>query len=280
VLWALTLPVLAVAAVSMIGPRASQIVYGRYWDALLGPVAALGLLLLAQGTRSLVGRAALVVVPSMMATGVLVAVLRQDDIDAAILEYGDVSGGGNRILGLMIFLPSEQQLPVLRITVIAALLAAVPIGLTMAGPRSARLLRGSALGLLASLSLFAIDRGSMRIGRSDDGAMTAAEVTEIVDEGLVPAGAPLRFQLSGVIDESPTFLDAPGRREHFLHQRWMLYQFFLPDWEIRPYDPDAPVTAEPYVFALRDDPQFADGSRRIVWEDPRTPHVLWSPPGR
>jgi hypothetical protein len=167
-------------------------------------------------------------------------------------------------MGLLVFLRSRDGIPILRITAIAVvltLLIAAVTYLRLARPDPARV---AVVVVLASLAVVSIYVSRDHLIADSELNETASAVRAVVDDESVPSDATLEVDLRG-----PTILE-----------RWEAYQFYLPEFEIRPYDPSSQVgTPHRYVFSRSNNGRFLALGARRLWTDPQYPLALWELPG-
>jgi hypothetical protein len=256
-------PLAGIAAVFMSDKRLpAQQVYGRYWDALAPALVLYGVGVLGHGTRTAVRRAFATTFVALIVSGVVLWLARQDDIDAAVRQDGLQLG--RRVMGLLVFIRSRDGIPILRITAIAVVLTLLVAAITylrLARPDPARVAVVLVLGSLAVVSIY-VSRDHL-IAESELNE-TASAVRAVVDDESVPSDATLEVDIRG-----PTILE-----------RWEAYQFYLPEFEIRPYDPSSHVgTPHRYVFSRSNNRRFPALGARRLWTDPQYPLALWELPG-
>lgn len=264
-----TVPLLVLSAVFMADRgRPDQFIYGRYNDAVMWPVIALGAAWWVQRMRNGFTRSDRVLVTATIAgiisTGLAVDVLHGDEIRE---RYG-VRG---MIAGVLSFVDGNDSLHVWRTSLIAAGLSAliaafVAVGrlrpLTSVGRRSVFAI-GSALGL--GIMGVAVVRTERVADLKLNGWTPAAEV-RAVDE-IVPPGMPLAVRPVPSAHD-PVVSWVPQR------QRYQLYQLYLPE---RTFLRDRGVDDDigPYVFAPLRDPDLIDAGARLIWKDPAIQIGLW-----
>jgi hypothetical protein len=258
-------PAMAISAVWMTGGQApGHLVYGRYWDALLGPIVALGVLVLARAPRRALRQSALVVSLSLVIGGVAFAYVRQDAIDAAIEQAGGL-GSRRRMLSLLAFTGGQADIDIVRTTLIALAISTVLLALS-----ALRLHRSWGAVLLASALVLLIgvaNNQAMLSVNSDqlNGFAASAVVADVVEDGPAPG------ETIGIRWDTPDVTWMATMR------RWMVYQFYLPDNPIVGLGDDRlPEVAEPaFVFASPDDPRLIAAGADVVWSHPDEPFALW-----
>lgn len=253
--------------------RADQLVYGRYVDAVVWPLAALGLALVVRlirdrsafrdGERRQVPGARLVVGVAVTCalSGLIVAWRHGDQL------AGDV-GLRMMVPGLLPYIGTEDGVPVLAITLVAtaavvAVVAAIRTGLP-SGRRSGGALVVAFAVLLAWASVRVHDAQAVSLNTWAIGEDVAAM------DALVPDG-----QAIGVVivrdSEQPR---VPWSQQR---QRYQIYQLYLPDrdfvWERTP----SRLTQE-FVVAPAGYAPLTEAGARIRWVDPAVRVALWEVP--
>lgn len=256
-----TAPLFLLSAVFMADrPRADQNIYGRYNDAIVWPIIAIGVVWL--GRRAIVGferrdRVAVGVVAAVtLATGVVVEVLHGDTIRE---DYG-VRG---MIAGILPYVDAADQLDVRRVTAgaLIGLFALVGIARLATVERFSDTGRAAVLliGAVAFVGVAAI--GVTRLERTADlrlnGWARSAPVAEVDD--LLPPGVTVGVKTVPT-SQDPALDWVPQR------QRYQVYQLYLPG---RTFVRDRGIDDEhgPYVFAPLRDPELTDAGAEIVWRD-------------
>jgi hypothetical protein len=267
VLLALTAPLVLTSVTFMADrDRADQLVYGRYVDAVVWPLAAIGLVTVlrlvtnrAPATDRVPGRRLVLVVAATCALFGLVVAWRHGDQLA-----GDV-GLRMMVPGLLPYIGSEDGVPVLSITLVATAAAAAIAAIA----RSARPVgRSGAIAAVVTLGLLFAWAGV----RVHDAQAVALNTWAIGDDvarmdDLVPEGETI-----GVVivpdSEQPRVPYAQQR------QRYQIYQLYLPDrelvWERTPRRPGTR-----YVLAPAGYPPFVDAGATVRWGDPAVRVALW-----
>lgn len=266
-----TVPLLLLSAIFMSDrPRADQFIYGRYNDAIMWPIIAVG-------TAWLVNRFRLGFARNdrWLAGGTIVALLvggwGVDRLHGDVIE--ESYGVRGMIAGILAYVDGADTLNVVQVTLISAGLALT--GLVLAafaawsGPGRA--------GVSAVAAVLAIVLGVVGVQRTKDvadlrlnGWEASASVTD-VDE-LVPPGVPLAVR---TIPSS----DDPVVGWTTQRQRYQVYQFFLSDRIVlrdRGLDDDV----GPYVFAPTDTDDLIDAGAELLWTDPSVRIGLWREPDR
>ena len=284
VLLALTAPLVATSVTFMADrTRPDQLVYGRYVDAVVWPLTALGLAWtlgrLRPDRADVVdgvdvdvdggpGRArtprrpwlAVAVTPCILMCGVIVAFRHGDQL------AGDV-GLRMMVPGLLPYIGNGDGVPVLTITIIATMiLGAVAIAATAVGHR--RVPRS----VLAAGAVVVICWAGVRVHDAQSEYLNAWAIGDDVAEldGLVPDGSDI-----GVVMQR----DARFPTYVVQRQRFQVYQLFLPDrefvWERTPGR-----YATTYVVAPTRVAALTDAGGEIIWYDPVKPMALWQLPDR
>jgi hypothetical protein len=249
--------------------RADQLVYGRYVDAVVWPLAAIGLATVVRlltdrspvGNRAPGHRLVLVVAATCAVSGLVVAWRHGDQL------AGDV-GLRMMVPGLLPYIGSEDGVPVLTITVVASA-AVAAIAATVRTGRS--LGRGGVAVATVALGLLLAWAG-VRVHDAQAVALNTWAIGDDVariDE-LVPDGEPI-----GVVivpdSERPRVPYAQQR------QRYQIYQLYLPDrelvWERTPHRPGTT-----YLLAPAGYPPLVDAGATIRWGDPAVRVALWELP--
>ena len=244
--------------------RGDQYIYGRYNDAIVWPLVALGIGWLLSARRpgdSLLAarRVVPIVVGAMAVTGGVVYVLHSDDIAEAGYE-------SQMIAGMMAYVAGSPRIDILVVT--ACAIALFGLLAVTALLRS----RGHALAVATSLASVLVVGGL----RTHDGtgvlvnsglyAAGAAEFNDVLIDGE-PVG--VMFVPNDHDPRPKTLRAAQARRAHY-------YQFFLdehPMVEVEGPDPDDGIR---YVFAPLDDPTMVRAAAVPVWKDPVIPMALWN----
>jgi len=249
--------------------RADQLVYGRYIDAVVWPLAALGAATVvrllvdrpADGRRP-IGRGTLLVTIVVCGLFGLGVAWRHGDLLASDI------GLRMMVPGLLPYIGSDDGVPVLTITAIGVAAMAVMIAAIGRGlPRGAlAVLAAASVGLLAWSGVRVHDAQAWALNSWDIAGPVAR-----VDE-LVPAGSTI-----GVVmvpdDQNPRVPYGVQR------QRYQLYQLYLPDrefvWERTPQWPTSD-----FVFAPVANPAMVEAGATVVWGDPDVRMALWEVPER
>lgn len=249
--------------------RADQLVYGRYVDAVVWPLAAIGVAsvvrLLANGDphsrRSTAPALPIVVASVCVLTGLIVAWRHGDQL------AGDV-GLRMMVPGLLPYIGSLDGVPVLTITAVAG---AIPLAI------AALVRRGAGRGALPAMALvlvLGLAWSGLRVHDAQSGALNAWDIAESVArvDRLVPEDAPIGVVI--VPDHERPRVPYVVQR-----QRYQIYQLYLPDREVVwERTPQRPTTT--FVFAPAAYPPLLDAGGRVVWGDPAVRVALWELPDR
>ena len=244
--------------------RPDQVVYGRYSDAVVGPVLLVGIgwLVARHSVRQIVIRYS-AIGASVLLLGVVLNALRHDELSEGV-------GVRSMILGLQSFIGKTKSIKVVWITLVAlAFLAAI----------AAAALLGSTLGrhgivLVVVFALITFGYGRTR-DIADGGKNVWAggrAVREVVDDDIVPDGSVVRYRL---VSDS----EQPDANRSRQRQRFMLYQFYLPELRFE-IDDGGPEDVSPFVFAPTNTQSLIDEGGTIVWRDPSAGIGLWELPER
>lgn len=266
-----TVPLLLLSAIFMSDrPRADQFIYGRYNDAVMWPIIAVGMAWLANRYRLGLGRndrrLAVGTVVAMLVSGWGVDRLHGDFIEE---RYG-VRG---MIAGLLAYVDGSDTLHIWQVTLITTGLTALMLTFVVianwTGPGRS--------GVVAVASVVAIVLGVVGVQRTKEvadlrlnGWEASSPVTEVDD--IVPAGVPL------AVRTIPTAQD-PIVSWTTQRQRYQVYQFHLSDRIVlrdRGLDDDI----GPYVFAPLGTDDLVDAGAELLWTDPSVRIGLWREPDR
>jgi hypothetical protein len=242
--------------------RPDQVVYGRYNDAIVGPllIIALGWLLTPRRlTTTAVTYGA--VIATTIVTGLALYALRADELAEGI-------GVRVMILGLQTFIGTARSIDVLPITFAAVAVAAAVALAALAGQRLRW--RGLLFVVLAVLIVVGYGRTRARIDAGLNAWAMATAMQPVRDDILADQSAVrMMFVPNG---EHP--LASLGQQR----QRRLVYQFYLPQQALYT-DGNEPDRADiPYVFAPLEDPTMLGNDAELVWSDPGVPIGLWFDP--
>jgi hypothetical protein len=263
----LTGPLILTSVTFMAGrDRADQLVYGRYVDAVVWPLAALGLAVLvrsvrhcgATGTWSLAGVAALTLATGLVVDGRHGEALA-DDVGLRMM-----------VPGLLPFLGDRDAVAVLRITTIVALgCLATSLALRHL-PRPAPTARRT-VAWSATAAIVAATALAWAAGRVHDAEALSLNRWDISDqialaEQILPDGEPIGVVM--VPDTEQTAATWSVQR-----QRYQVYQLYLDEHPFR-REPDEPT--QRFVFAPLDHTGLRSEGATVVWRDPAVPIGLWA----
>lgn len=259
------LPLVMVSVAFMSGrTRPDQWVYGRYNDAVVWPVVALGLAWFVQ--RALDGmRRRDVLAAGAVGAGIAVTGLVVHARHGA--AFAEDSGLRPMIAGLLPYTHGVDAVDVARATVIALLVFAGAVGTVLAVHAAPRRRMAGAIACTVAIALLAV--AVARVHHASNlrlNGWAKAEAVRAVDE-LIPADAQI-----GVLmvpnSEDPS---VPWDRQR---QRYQLYQLYLPDHRfVRDRGPDD--SFGPYVFAPSGDPTLRAAGATPLWTDPAERITLW-----
>jgi hypothetical protein len=266
-----TVPLLGLSAIFMSDrPRADQFIYGRYNDAVMWPIIAVGMAWLANRFRLGFARTdrwlAGGTIAALLATGWGVDRLHGDFIEES---YG-VRG---MIAGILAYVDGTDTLHIWQTTLIATGLALVGLVFVVVAGWAG----SGRAGVVAVASILALVVGVIGVQRTKDvadlrlnGWEASSPVREVDD--IVPAGAPL------AVRTIPTSED-PVVGWTTQRQRYQVYQFYLSDRVVlrdRGLDDDI----GPYVFAPIGTEDLVDAGAELLWTDPSVKIGLWREPDR
>ncbi len=259
----MTLPLLALSALFMSDrPRADQLVYGRYNDAVLWPVVALGVVWLGRniwGWSTDRGRRPLATVLAVGAITVVSAGLVHQWHAADLQSRTTLT----RMVPGIVWLSAERgRIGIWSTTVAGLVVMFVGIVAVMQGLRFHWLVPTVVvIGLLAGGL-----RARVEFGDDANALTIASAVTETSSQ--LPAGHDVGYSLS----RSSTEITPDNQRA------WaQAYQFYLPDHRfVLDRGPDDDVG--PYVFAPFDDRVMIEIGAEELWADPRSGISLWREP--
>jgi hypothetical protein len=257
------LPLVALSIVFMADrPRPDQLVYGRYSDAVIGPVLVVGIAALLDARRSTaatheVARDVVVIAAVVVSGGVVLAFTRGDDLADAVLRP--------MVLGLQPFTGDAVGVAVIRVTIVAVLAAAA---LTVLAVRARPAAVVAALVLLLLVGALRTDRA---VDTSLNAWAVAADVRSLRGTVLAP-GEPVRFKQVPPADD-------PAASWSSQRHRRMLYQFYLPENPMVMDGDPATDRLTPFVFAPARDPELLAAGAVVEWRDPGAAIALWRVPG-
>jgi hypothetical protein len=237
--------------------RPDQIVYGRYNDAVLGPVVVAGLGALVTASRRFVVWSLAAVLGVLAVCAVVLEVWRSD----ALAEPGAVRA---MVLGLAAF----TGISTIDVGDVSRLAAAVIVVVGVAA-LVARAAGRRWLVVAALVPLLAV--GYVRTRDVIDNTRNSWAIEDASIERLrdaLPKGEPVRFR---VVPNS----EDPAASWGDQRLRTMVYQFYLPT---NAMTEDPPVVAPGYVFGPLGDPDLTAAGGEVRWRDPRFRIGLWSVP--
>jgi hypothetical protein len=244
--------------------RTDQIVYGRYNDAVVGPVVIVGLAALV-ATRPLtrLARCAGAVAAATLAFGAVLHGLRDDELRAS-------AGVRPMILGLQAFIGRPSSIKVIGITLVSIALLAGVIAVAALG----RQVRAAPVVLLAVAVLVAVgDRRTRDIVDRNINGWAPTGVIADIRGTILPDHAPVDYF---IVPDSQKPAAGQGKQR----QRMAVYQFFLPRNEFTVVtDPTQLSEETPFVFAPAGNPDLVAAGAVIVWQDRSVPLALWVEPG-
>lgn len=260
---AVTIPLVAVSVVFMAqSGRSDFAIYGRYNDAVVGPILFAGMAWLLTSLRLPLAGATRRALAWFLVFGVVT--LFVDRRSGAALSKD--SGISEMTAGL---LPLQQEAAALDVGRVAAVAAVVALVLFAASrlqlePRAIPwvLIAASVLVVGGAVRTYTVLRPSVNAFES------ASRVREVRE--LVPSGTTIGFHFVG-IDEPTWVLTSTQRRAA------QLYQAYLPEYRIV-LDEGLDDDVGPYVFAPRLDPTLAEAGATPLWEASDSGMVLWREP--
>jgi len=237
--------------------RPDQVVYGRYNDAVVGPIVVVGLGALITASARFLTRSLLGVAAAIAATAVVLQVWR----DEALGAQGAVRA---MVLGLAAY-SDEITIDVVAISRLALILVAV-VG---AAALVARRLDCRWAVLAVLLPLLAVSWVRARdVLDSNINSWALADATADRLRDALPSGEAVRFRVVPN-DKDPAATWGDQRL------RTMVYQFYLPQ---NAMTEDGPKVGPGYVFAPLFDPDLLAAGGDVRWRDPRVRIGLWFVP--
>ncbi len=266
-----TVPLLVLSSIFMSDrPRADQFIYGRYNDAVMWPIIAVGLAWLANRFRFGFARA-----DRWLAGGTIVALLAAGwGIDRLHGDFIEESYGvRGMIAGLLAYVDGSDTLHIWRVTLITTGLALLALAFVTIADWAG----SGRWGVVAVASVLALVFAVVGVQRTQDVAdrrlngWEASSPVQEVDE-LVPAGATL------AVRTIPSSQD-PVVNWTTQRQRYQVYQFYLADRTVlRDHGLDDNVG--PYVFAPLGTDDLVEAGAELLWTDPSVKIGLWREPDR
>jgi hypothetical protein len=237
--------------------RPDRLVYGRYNDAIVGPIVIAGVgALVTIGGRTL-ARSLVVVATVMLLAAVILQTWRGEAL---------ASGGWVRwmVLGLQAYTGAGSTIEPLSITATALALVAIVAACAFA----ARRLERPGCAVLVLVPLLAI--GYVRTREVMDRGVNSWALSEATVGRLhnaLPAGEEVRIR---IVPDEQNPVESEGSQ--ILHR--MLYQFYLPENPVAPDGPDS-ASITPFVIAPLADPELTASGAEVVWRDPAALIGLW-----
>jgi len=231
--------------------RSDQLVYGRYNDAVVGPVLVVGIAVLlgaipVRRLVAIVGSAAL----AILGTGSILWALRSTELSAS-------NGLEPMILGLQSFATSATSIEVIRISWWAAVLTIAVGAIAVAATR--RAMPAVVLVVLIALVGLGWVRTKTILDRSWDDSGDISAVEDLRD-GPLNDGVAVDFYLPWGSTST---------------NRMMAYQFHLPRTEFTVVHDQVDDASSPLVFARVRDDGFDEVGATLIWRDPRGRYGLW-----
>ena len=266
-----TVPLLLLSAIFMSDrPRADQFIYGRYNDAVMWPIIAVGVAWLANRFRVGFGRSDRWLsggtIAALVAAGWGVDRLHGDFIEE---RYG-VRG---MIAGLLAYVDDTDTLHIWQATLIvtglALLMLAFAVVAGWAGDGRSGVIAVASV-LMFVLGVVGVQRTRSVADLRLNGWEASSSVREVDD--LVPAGVEL------AVRTIPSSQD-PVVNWTTQRQRYQVYQFYLSDRVVlrdRGLDDDI----GPYVFAPLGTDDLVEAGAELLWTDPSVKIGLWREPDR
>ena len=232
--------------------RSDQLVYGRYNDAVVGPLVLVGLaVLFGSIPMQRLVRLAVSTAAATLGLGAVLWVLRRN-------LFEDSNGLEPMILGLQPFVSTSTSIDVIGISIWAGAITVGLAGLAVITRRGEHPRPAVVLAAVVALVAVGASRTSTIIDRDWDDAGNLSAVQQL-RSGPLTDGVPVDFHL------------APGSTAT---NRMMLYQFYLPHTEFTVVNGPDDVTS-PLVFARLDAEVFRDQPVRLIWVDPRGSYGLY-----
>jgi hypothetical protein len=258
---ALTFPLFAISATFMSGrDRPDYLVYGRYNDAVVWPVLAVGAAWLWKirptWSRRAQAWAMVGVVGVAIELGLVVFLLHQN-----ALNSGDPMP--DMVAGVMPVIGRSFSLDVPLITALAVIAFGV---LAMSAAARANVVRASVVLIVVAVAGIRTWHGSEP---SQEVWKSTAEVRAILELNIVfdrPIG------VSIMPDEYGPALDSDRQVLTALNYEWYLPELYFV------FDNGPSDQVGPYVFAVSNDALLTREGGEIVWQDPTWPVALWREP--
>jgi hypothetical protein len=266
-----TVPLLVLSSIFMSDrPRADQFIYGRYNDAVMWPIIAVGLAWLANRFRFGFAPA-----DRWLAGGTIVVLLTAGwGIDRLHGDFIEESYGvRGMIAGLLAYVDGSDTLHIWRVTLITTSLALLALAFVTIADWAG----SGRWGVVAVASVLALVFAVVGVQRTQDVAdrrlngWEASSPVQEVDE-LVPAGATLAVRT--IPSSQDPVVDWTTQR-----QRYQVYQFYLADRIVlRDHGLDDDIG--PYVFAPLGTDDLVEAGAALLWTDPSVRIGLWREPDR
>lgn len=259
-----TLAMMGVSVLFLIGRRRGDYyIYGRYNDAIMWPVLAIGVAWLLgvslPGERRVGARR--VVIPVALATavsGVVTWALYQD-------RFADEQFVPHMVPGLVAYI-ARGDIHILWLTLGGVGVLGFLVGVSaIEHPRRNQLLAFIGVVLL-SVGALRTDAG---VGTAYAHTRTGAQSAAIRE--LVPVGEPFAVRWVDPQRDRPAPRLLPGG----FSRRMQDYQFVLVGSQFTVISTFGERSDIRYVFAATDDPVMQAGGARAIWEDPVLPLSLW-----
>jgi hypothetical protein len=256
---AAVVPLVALSIVFMTDRwRPDQIVYGRYNDAVMGPILVVGLAAVVTSTRRRLLVDGLAVIALATVAGVVLRLTSDDDLQAQGLLRP-------MVLGLLAYVRGAR-LVVLDVTFVAVALMAIGLAAVVVARRG-WWRQGVAIVLVAGLLVVGYRRTRPTLD-STLNTWAGAGAVEEARETVLPAGAPVRVRF---VSDSLVTVGVQRLRA-------ALYEFYLPENAMY-VDGEVPGDEwTPFVFAPIDDVDLLDSDAEVVWRDPEIALALWVQP--
>ena len=243
--------------------RPDRIVYGRYNDAVVGPIVVAGI-------------AALVTMRWVTLARVFAAVAATMVGALAVLQLwrGDELGGDGTtpamILGIRPYLVRDLTIDPVAVTIAAlAVLAFVALAALVA-----RRARRRSLVLVALVPLLVV--AGVRTREDVDRNLNSWVLPDAARRELhevLPPGQPVRQRIVRTRER-------PAAAYTDQRLRSLLYQFYLPENPLSVDGTGGSTSSSPFVFAPVGDDVLEAAGAVVVWRDPTVPMALWREPDR
>ena len=261
---ALTAPLVATSIVFMADRgRPDQWIYGRYNDAIMWPVLAIGLgwiIEVRRHDRQRVVRLAGGLAATTLACGLFVTLAHGE-------EFSRTRGVQDMIAGIHFGQELTGSLNPAILTLVAILASALGLRAVWNGRLSHHALAVVAAGVLTVVALTT----HIELGRDLNSWAASRTVTQAATTNL-PPGEVVGFRFANIAGIATVSFDDQTR---FV----LAYQWFLPDHQIVR---DGGLTDDvgPFVFAPLSDPDLTAAGAQVLWIDPRVDIALWREPIR